>query len=266
VSRPRAAPRLAEPALLLRRFPYGESSLVLHVLTPGQGKVALLAKGAYRPSSGYFAVFDLFDTLEIRWSARAGEALGLVTRGGLRTRRARLAGDLERYRVALALLELAHLTAREGHEERELFRWLEGALDLLQGGTASPGVVAVAADLALLRGAGLTPALAACATCGARAEERAGRAPRADFSAPLGGRLCPRCAREACARGRTVESLPLNVLRVAESLMTATPVMLERTRIEVGLLERVRAFVERFLEYHLETRLRSRIGARSPRN
>jgi len=36
--------------------------------------------------------------------------------------------------------------------------------------------------------------------------------------------------------------------------------MLEHTRIEAGLLESVRVFVARFLEFHLETRLRSRVG------
>ena len=46
--------------------------------------------------------------------------------------------------------------------------------------------------------------------------------------------------------------------------MEATPLMLAHTRIEPGLLERVRAFAARFLETHLETRLRSRRAAASP--
>lgn len=249
------APRFAQPALVLRRFPYGESSLIVHVLTPGEGRVALLAKGAYRTSSGFFAVFDLFDTLDLRWSAHRGQELGLVTRASVHTRRAGLAGDLARYRVGLGLLELAHLTGREGHEETALFRWLEGGLELLAAGKAAPGLVAVAADLTLLRANGLEPALTACASCAAPGAERAG--PVA-FSAALGGRLCAACAANARARGLTFESLPLNLLRVAASLMAATPAMLAHTQLEATLLERVRGFVARFLEYHLETRLRSR--------
>lgn len=253
-----APERRAQPALLLRRFPFGESSLVLHVLTPDAGRVALLAKGAYRPSSGFFAVFDLFDTLALRWNTRAGAELGLVTCAEVRTRRAALAGDLSRYRVGLGLLELAQVCAREAHEERALFAWLEGALDLLLAGRAQPAVVAVAADLALLSRSGLAPALAGCASCGTRSAERAGRVA---FSAALGGRLCRACAASAGRAGGARASLPLNVLRVAESLLAATPSMLEHTRIEPALLERVRAFVARFLEYHLETRLRSRAPA-----
>ena len=101
----------------------------------------------------------------------------------------------------------------------------------------------------------LAPALNACASCAAAPAERAGHVP---VSTALGGRLCARCASAERQRARAVESLPLNVLRVAESLMNATPSMLEHTRIDARLLEQVRAFVARFLEYHLETRLRSR--------
>ena len=255
---PAAPERRSQPALVLRRFPFGESSLVLHALTPDAGRVALLAKGAYRPSSGFFAVFDLFDTLGVRWSGRAGAELGLVTRAELRTRRPALAGDLERYRVGLGLLELAHACAREAHEERALFAWLEGALDLLQGGRAAPAVVAVAADLALLRQSGLAPALASCASCGRVPEERTGSVA---FSAALGGRLCRTCA--ASARAST--NLPLNAVRVAESLLQANASMLEHTLIEPGTLARVRAFVAHFVEYHLETRLRSRGTLSGPR-
>jgi DNA repair protein RecO (recombination protein O) len=252
----RPAPRrVAQPALLLRRFPYGESSLVLHALTPDEGRVSWLAKGAYRPSSGFFAVFDLFDTLDVRWSTTPGRELGLVNRGSVARRRNRIAGDLARYRVALSVLELAHLTAREGHEERTLFGWLESTLDLLQGGRARPELVAVAADLGLLVANGLAPALERCASCGARPAERGDTVA---FSAALGGRLCAACAGAARARGRAVDALPASAVRVTASLMSATPGMLERMHVDPALLERVRSLVARFLEHHLETRLASR--------
>ena len=44
--------RLRTPAIVLRRWPYSETSLVVRVLTPELGTVGLLAKGAYRLQSG----------------------------------------------------------------------------------------------------------------------------------------------------------------------------------------------------------------------
>lgn len=241
-------------ALVLRRFPFGESSLVLHALTPGEGRVAWLAKGAYRATSGYFAVFDLFDTLEVRWSQPPGQELGLVLRASIRERRASLAGDLARYRAGLTLLELAHLTAREEHEERALFHWLERGLGLLAASRIAPRLVLVTSQLQLLASNGLAPALSACASCGQPLRERA---PTVAFSFARGGRLCPTCAAQERGEGRTVESVPLNVVRVAESLMGLSPEALANTRLESVLEARVGVLVERFLEYHLETHPKS---------
>ncbi len=241
--------------LVLRRFAFGESSLVVHVLTPERGAVALLAKGAYRPSSGFFGVLDLFDGLELRWTERPLAELGLLTAAAIASRRPGLSADLARYRAGLSLLELATLAAREAHEERELFRWLSAGLDLLQRPTSDPGLVLLACDLAFLRNAGLAPALDVCAACGARPR---GERTSCAFSTALGGRLCPRCSRELRARGGSHGSLPLNVLRVASSLMEATPGMLERTHLEDGLKKRLRSVLEPFLEHHLEAPLKSR--------
>jgi DNA repair protein RecO (recombination protein O) len=249
-----AGVRHADRALLLRRFPYGESSLILHALTPGAGRVAWLAKGAYRASSAYFAVFDLFDTLDVRWSKRRGQELGLVTRASLCTRRQGMVADLARFRAALALIELAQLTGREEQEEHELFLWLERHLDLLAGGRADPGLVLTCARLSLLRANGLAPALDDCASCGTALRARQ---ESAAFSNALGGRLCRPCATLESGRGRALEHPPIGVLRVTGSLARLTPDRLEHTRLDARLELRVGSLVERFLEYHLETRPRT---------
>ena len=79
-------------ALVLSRHAFGESSLVVHVLTPGSGRVNVLAKGAYRPTSRYFAVLDRFDTLELEWSAAPRQELATLRRGDVLVRRAPIAG------------------------------------------------------------------------------------------------------------------------------------------------------------------------------
>ncbi len=70
-------------ALVLRRTPYGESSLVVQLLTEHEGRVHLLAKGAYRHTSRYFAVLDLFDSLDLEWSTSRTSELGLLRAGSI---------------------------------------------------------------------------------------------------------------------------------------------------------------------------------------
>jgi DNA repair protein RecO (recombination protein O) len=66
-----------EPAYLLNRRPYQDSSLLLEAYTRGHGRVGLVARGARGPKSKLRGVLQPFSPLLLSWSA-AGE-LGTVT-------------------------------------------------------------------------------------------------------------------------------------------------------------------------------------------
>jgi DNA repair protein RecO (recombination protein O) len=262
--RSRASSRATDEALILRRFPFGESSLVVQVQTRNHGRLSLIAKGAFRPRSSYCGVLDLFDGLELGWRTSKRSEVALLTSGTLRTRRRGITASLERYRLALSVLELTAIGGREGEADPALFDLAVRSLDLLHEGVADPPLVLIAHDLRFLSCMGLSPALLACAACG---EELEGRAPprerrRTDvpFSPGAGGRLCPGCADEVVSTGRKVERLPRGALRIAHSLRQAPPDSLARIRLEPERREQVRGFTERFLEYHLEVRPRTRRG------
>lgn len=255
-ARPRARSE-RDRALVLRRSPYGESSLVLRLFTPSHGKVAVIAKGAYRAKSAYCGVFDLFDTLEVGWRRAGTGELGNASSGRVLTRRRGITGDLGRYRAACSILELLDLAAQPEHEERALFRLAESWLDLLHGGSCDPDLALVAFDLAFLQNLGLAPAFESCAACGTEASD-AKRSQTVPFSVGAGGRLCARCAADAQSSGRRVGALPMNILRIASTLASAAPHELSRFRVNAEALSGVRRLVHRFLDHHLETRPRSR--------
>jgi DNA repair protein RecO (recombination protein O) len=243
-------------ALILRRFAFGETSLVLHVLAPNFGRVHLLAKGAYRTTSRYYAVLDLFDTLELEWSHGAGRELDTLRAGDLVVRRRALSSNLERYRAGLATLELAGLGAQEGQPAPGLFERVERTLDHLASDVVAPKLALSAFELGFLDELGLAPALDRCAACGRSAPKPASPRASSVFSPGAGGRLCRRCAEEARASGRRLFTLATKTLELAADLAARGPEELQG-RISADELEKVRAFVVRFLEYHLESRPRS---------
>ncbi len=257
-----AAVRLRDQALLLRRFPYGESSLVVHALTRDHGRVHLLAKGVYRPKTPFYAALDLFDTLELEWSARAGRDLDPLAGARILERR-HLGRDLPRYEAAVCVLELLGMAARPGAPAPRLFDLGVRALDELDEGREPPARALVSFELGFLAALGLAPALTTCAACGgdAPALEPDAPSPRAAFSAGAGGRLCRSCAEEARAAGRRVGTLPVAVLGAAADL--ARDALRERAADDRGPaldpagLDNVRDVVARFLEYHLEARPKS---------
>lgn len=268
--------------LILRRFAWGETSLVLQVLSRERGRVHLIAKGAYRPTSRYFAALDLFDTLELAWSEQRERELQALTSARILERRARLACDTARFRAAVSMLELASAGATEGHPERGLFDVLTGGLDALLAGDVPVDAASLSFELCFLAELGLSPALLECAACGRAAAVRSNTpgargarpsGPRSEFSAGAGGRLCAACARAARASGRRVGTLPLDVLELADRLARATPGDAARLReaargSDAAGLARTRDFVARFVEYHLEARPKSyrRLLATTQRN
>ncbi len=264
-------PQVSDRALILRRFAFGESSLVLQVMAREHGRVHLIAKGAYRPTARYFAALDLFDSLEISWSEVRGRELQTLQSARIVARRARLAADLRSYRPALSALELTGAAALEGRADGSLYELLELTLERLLVADVSPDLSLVVFELDFLHNLGLAPALGHCAACGRQAPPkrptaraagvRAGGA-RAAFSAGAGGRLCRACAAQARGSGRRVGTLPLDVLDFALAIQeTARPDRVQMrelaTRCDAEGLVRVQDFVARFLEYHLEARPRS---------
>ena len=243
---------LRDRALVLRRHPFSESSAVVSVLTRRHGLVRLLARGLHRPRSRFYAVLDYFDELELEWSPSKTSELSNLRSGALILRRRGLTRDLQRYRAAMSLLELAALGSRPGQPETALFKRLSSALDELDDESLDPEAARIRFQLGFLRQHGLSPALERCAACGGDAPPTSGPPPRVGFSAGAGGRLCAPCAAEARAGGRRVGTMPLDVLATAAKMVRG-----ETWDGPPDLLLRVRDFIERFLDYHLETRPRS---------
>lgn len=252
-----ARPASVGRALLLKRSAYGETSLVAQVLTREHGSVSLLARGAYRPTSRFFAVLDHFDGLRLEWRPRKNTELALLVAGDRDRLRRQIPRDLEAYRAGLAMLEACQFAARPGLPDPELFDLLEASLDRLDRWPADADLELVAFDLRFLAGLGLAPALESCAACGRPAPVPHDPGERTAFSAERGGRLCRSCALAAKAEGARVGLLLAQVL-VAAALIGREGASALRDRGLESLRPGVRDFVERFLEYHLERRPKAR--------
>jgi DNA repair protein RecO (recombination protein O) len=76
---------LHEPAFVLHRYDWSESSLILEVLTRHHGRVAMVAKGVKRPSSQFRAILLPLQMLSISYSgdAEVQTLKGAEWQGGL---------------------------------------------------------------------------------------------------------------------------------------------------------------------------------------
>lgn len=145
-----------EPAFVLHRYDWSESSLILEVFTRHHGRVALVAKGAKRPSSNFRPVLLPLQPLHIAFGgdAEIRTLKGAEWVGGqvMPTGEALLSG----YYVNELLLRLL---ARDDPHPR-LFDAYAAAVSVLASGHADVLEPALRAfELLLMREIGLLPAL-----------------------------------------------------------------------------------------------------------
>lgn len=148
---------LKDRALLLRRIPYGDSSMVIHLLTENYGRLPLMARGARRAKSSMRAALEPLYELSVSWrSGRAG--MGTL----VDAERHALLLPLAKAGAGLQLVAVASALYREGdpHGFAELYQ----GLHLLQPRPEDSGLAASVWQM--LIGSGWIGDLDHCWDCG----------------------------------------------------------------------------------------------------
>jgi DNA repair protein RecO (recombination protein O) len=177
---------LKTEAIVLRSIRYGEADRILHLYTPGLGRVSAIAKGARRARSRFGARLEPFFHVRAVLHEGRSDLLTVTgvdtvaTHGALRDHAATLDAAARACDAVTRLFETP-----DPHPE--VFALLANELGVLAGDAAQarPGN-GLAFRLKLLLAAGIVPQLAACAVCGV-AEHLRG------FSGAAGGVVCSAC-------------------------------------------------------------------------
>jgi DNA repair protein RecO (recombination protein O) len=183
-------------ALVLKAFPYGESSRILRLLTPEHGVRSAIAKGASGPRSRFGAALEPFTEGEAILHLREGRDLHTLSSFEVLRSRQALGRDLHAFAGASLVAEIVLISATE-EANPQIFEAIGEHLDRL---AASPpdGVepAVFSAVWSLLAALGLKPETALCVTCGRRlAPDESCR-----FDLEGGGTACMECR----PRGRPV--------------------------------------------------------------
>ena len=155
---------LTTNALVLREVSYKESDKILTVLTTGEGKLTLSARGCRKKGSHIAAACQLLVWSEMtlyqyqgRWAVR--EASTQRTFDGVRA-------DLDRLALASYLAEVTEALCEEGQEENGLLSLILNSLHALERLPCPPALVKTAFEWRAMALAGYEPMADACAVCG----------------------------------------------------------------------------------------------------
>jgi DNA repair protein RecO (recombination protein O) len=234
-------------AIVLRLFPWSESSCVVSLFTRDFGKQSVLAKGAWRPRSPFEGALDLLSICRVVFLPKAGDALGLLTEAKL----------VERYRVGRQSLlrlycgyyvseSLDRFTER-GDAQAELYDLAVATLTALGDARQEPRACILRWELQLLRLVGHAPTWDRCAQCGVSIDSQAMR----PFAPLIGGVVC-----EACAGGlRPLIQIPAAARQELHRFSDAAWQEIPTTSLVENGRAAMRGALERYIAALLDRRL-----------
>ncbi len=243
---------LQTQALLLRSVAFGESDRIVHLLTPRNGRVTAIAKGARRSTRRFPGTLDFFNLLrvEIEPSRRVG-AMARLEHARLVGVFAGLRVDPARFALASYLLEIFDRLAPEGGSPADmerLFVLARSVLGVVEAAQPDAGLRALL-ELRTLAALGLCPELARCVRCRGALEDRGLLA----FHVADGGPLCARCGVE----GEGVVEVHRGTLRTLEQGLRFEVERLGRLTLSRDGLAEARLLIQRFRRFHVGVELRS---------
>jgi len=186
-----SSPARVAHALLLRRVEYGESDLVVTLLTDTIGRVSAMARGARKSAKRFGGVIEPMHTLRIAYDDRSGAELVVLREAKLARARPFLVTSLERMQAAGQALNWVRKAAPPRTPEPEVWAAMEALLDHLGNpeDTLSPRARLAATGLQLLSAFGWGIDFERCVSCGKEPAE--GQAAAVD--AARGGLVCREC-------------------------------------------------------------------------
>jgi DNA repair protein RecO (recombination protein O) len=236
-------------AILLRAVDFGESDRIVHLLTPTQGRVTAIAKGARRSVKRFPGTLDLFNHLQITLQHRRTRAMGFLEQAVLLSPFIGLRAHPVRYALASYILELFDRMAPEGAappDARRIFTFALSALTALES-IEPDRPLRVLVELRALDALGLRPELRRCVRCGTDARGRVG------FHVADGGVICERCG----TGQHGVLPVHLGTLRMLEQGLDYAWDRLARLSIDSAALLEAEQLLFRFQRFHVGFELRS---------
>ncbi len=184
-------------ALVLRVYPWSETSCVANIYTRDFGKRSVLAKGARRPKSPFEAALDLLSICHVVFIPKSADSLDILTEAKL-IRRFRAGNrDWLRLNCGFYVSELLDRLTDQADHQPELYELALATLFDLDDTQRDPRAIVLRWELQMLRMVGHLPSWQQCATCGDKVlsdeREASGTSRGIVFSPISGGVLCERC-------------------------------------------------------------------------
>lgn len=230
-------------AIVIRRANLGEADRLVTLFARDQGKLTAVAKGARKPKSRFAGRLELFTHLRVLLGV--GRTLDVVSQVEVIDPFAPLRYDLDRLGYAAFIAEVTDRATADREPSPALFAALKDALGMTATNDAEVAALWYGAQVMTLTG--YAPVTDRCVICGRPIPGSA------TFSNALGGSLCTADGHRD-PQGVAASRVGLAAIGF---LRETAPAALQRLSLAPRFRQEVAALLLRYLEYRLETKLRS---------
>ncbi len=229
-------------AIVLRSFPFGDTSRIAILLTRDQGKVRVLAKGARAPRSRIGPALDPFSEIQAVYYEKPSRELQLLKSADPLRLHPGFGEDPTRLAFGSAALELSDVGVSGEEAGPEFFELLSHVLELMEHADRGRlGMLLAAFELKVAAYMGYQAEFRVCRGCGHAVEGQG------YFSPHQGAVLCAACARGTEGLER-VSAGAAAWLRYLNAESSEEPAMREGDRSELREAARL---IQLFLAAHL---------------
>ena len=230
-------------AIILRRYPFRETSVIVSCLTEKYGKIKGLVKGLRTQPNRHRSAMEVLTINRLVFYDTRTSQIHLISQCELINPLAQLQQELDTAQTAAFFVELADMVAPLEEPQPATYHLLRQALERLSGGIGTRQDVRMHFITRLLRLAGFQPQLTECAACGSSAFDEA------HWSAKQGGILCRSCLHQ----DPKAELMAPELVAALETLSNAELPVPVDARLMPGLAWRLDEFLRWRLDHPLKT-------------
>lgn len=234
-------------AIVLRRQPLRETSLILTFYTRDFGKIKGILRGV-RGARGQYGggSFEILSLDEIVFYDRKKGDIFTTSQCDLVEFFNPIRRSLEKLAYAAYMAELLDSVTTLGDKNEQVFELLLNSLRLLSGDTSSRRAARIF-EIKLLSLLGIMPTLESCANCGKRVDSSA------KFSVTQGGLICVNCL----ASDRNAHTIMQGTVKFIEHIRALPFEKVARVKVADAVGKELEATLRKFLDYHIERRLKT---------
>ncbi|MBI4974752.1 MAG: DNA repair protein RecO [Candidatus Omnitrophica bacterium] len=234
--------------IVLRRQDLRETSLILNFYTKDFGKIKGIVRGVRGPHAQYGGgSLETFAYDSIVFYERKKSEFYTISQCDLLEFFNPIRESLERLAYATYIIELLDSVTALADKNQDVFELLLNSLKLLSGQSSAKRVTRIF-EIKLLSLLGLMPSLGHCANCGQPIPD-----PGMKFSIHHGGLVCRTCVDKA----RDARPILPGTVKFIEHIRSSPFEKVERVKVAAKVGEELEAILRKFLDYHIERRLKT---------